>query len=73
MKAFFEGIQSLFEDILFIPFNTLRVLELDNWWAANIVSWILTIIGIVAFIYWMLQLRKFASEEDKSITAHSYL
>lgn len=73
MKAFFEGIQSLFEDILFIPFNTLRVLELDNWWAANIVSWILTIIGIVAFIYWMLQLRKFAKEEDKSITAHSYL
>lgn len=73
MKAFFEGIQSLFEDILFIPFNALRILELDNWWAANIVSWILTIIGIVAFVYWMLQLRKFAKEEDKSITAHSYL
>ena len=73
MKAFFEAIQSLFEDILFIPFNTLRALELDNWWAANIVSWILIIIGIVAFIYWMLQLRKFASEEDKSITSHSYL
>ena len=73
MKAFFEGIQSLFENVLFIPFNALKALELDNWWAANIVSWILTIIGIVAFIYWMLQLRKFAKEEDKSITAHSYL
>jgi hypothetical protein len=51
----------------------LRTLELDNWWLSNIVSWTLAIIGIVAFVYWMLQLRKFDKEEDKTITAHSYL
>ena len=75
MRAFFEGIQSLFEDVLFIPFNALRVLELDNWWSANLVSWIFILIGIAAFIYWLGQLKKFNdnNEEDKSITSHSYL
>jgi hypothetical protein len=35
MKAFFEGIQWLFENIIFIPQNYLRELELENWFAAN--------------------------------------
>ena len=75
MKDFFYAIQELFEGFLFIPFNALKELELDNWWAANIVSWILAAIGLGFFIYWMLQLRKFDknNEEDKSITSHSYL
>lgn len=75
MKAFFEGIQSLFENFLFIPFNALRNLELENWWAANTISWIFILIGIVAFVYWMGQLSKYnkSGEEDKSITSHSYL
>ena len=73
-KGFFEGIQSLAEDILFAPFDALR-LGVDNWWVSNIVSWILFAIGIVAFIYWMGQLKKFNDngEEDKSITSHSFL
>ena len=75
MKDFFYAIQDLFVDVLFLPFDYLRFLELDNWWSANIISWILTVIGLVAFVYWMLQLRKFDknNEEDKSITSHSYL
>ena len=75
MKDFFYAIQDLFVDILFAPFDALRALQLDNWWAANIMSWILTVIGLVAFVYWMLQLKKFDdnNEEDKSITSHSYL
>lgn len=75
MKDFFYAIQDLFVDILFAPFDALRALQLDNWWAANIVSWILTVIGLVAFVYWMLQLKKSDdnNEEDKSITSHSYL
>ena len=75
MKDFFYAIQDLFVDVLFLPLDALRSLELDNWWAANFVSWILTLIGLVAFVYWMLQLRKFDknNEEDKSITSHSYL
>jgi len=75
MKDFFYAIQDLFVDILFAPFDALRALELENWWSANIMSWIFIIIGIVAMTYWMLQLKKFDNnnEEDKSITSHSYL
>ena len=75
MKDFFYAIQDLFVDVLFLPFDALRELELENWWTANIVSWIFIVIGIVAFTYWMLQLKGFndRGEEDKSITSHSYL
>lgn len=75
MKDFFEAIASLFVDILFAPYDALRALELENWWAANFMSWVFIIIGFVAFTYWMLQLKSHAAnnEEDKSITSHSYL
>lgn len=75
MKDFFYAIQDLFVNFLFKPFDWLRTLQLDNWWAANIFSWLFLIIGLVAFVYWMGQLKKFNDngEEDKSITSHSYL
>ncbi len=75
MKDFFYAIQDLFVDILFLPLDGLRDLELDSWWAANAVSWIFMLIGIVAFVYWMKQLKNSNdnNEEDKSITSHSYL
>ena len=75
MKDFFYGIQNLFVDYLFAPFDALRALELESWFAANIMSWIFTAIGMVAFIYWMMQLAKYNAnnEEDKSVSAHSYL
>lgn len=74
-KGIFEGIQSITENVLFVPYNILRTIELDNWWMANIVSWMLMLVGFVAFIYWMGQLKKFNDneEEDKSSTAHSFL
>ena len=74
-KGVFEGIQSITENVLFVPYNILRTIELDNWWMANIVSWMLMLIGFVAFIYWMGQLKKFNDndEEDKSSTSHSFL
>ncbi len=74
-KGVFEGIQSIAEDVLFLPYNMLRSIELDNWWLANIVSWTLMLIGFVAFIYWMGQLKKFNDndEEDKTSTSHSFL
>lgn len=75
MKDFFYAIQDLFVNFLFAPFDALRALELENWFAANTVSWIFIIIGFVAMVYWMLQLRIFDNnnEEDKSISSHSYL
>ncbi|QFZ54422.1 uracil phosphoribosyltransferase [Oceanihabitans sp. IOP_32] len=74
MKDFFNAIEDLF-DVLFIPFDTLAELELENWFAANAVSWLFILIGFAALVYWMLQLKKYSAtdKEDKSITAHSYL
>ena len=74
-KNFWEAIADLFENVLFAPLNALAKLELENWWAANFVSWIFIVIGLVAFVYWMGQLKKFNAnnEEDKSVTSHSYL
>ena len=74
MSDFFYGIQYLFEEILFPPLlDKLRFME--NWWAANTINWIFMIIGFVAFVYWMKQLKIFNdnNEENKDITAHSYL
>lgn len=75
MKDFFYAIQDLFVDVLFAPYDALRALELENWFAANTASWVFIIIGFVAMVYWMMQLRIFDNnnEEDKSISAHSYL
>ena len=75
MKDFFYAIQDLFVDVLFAPYDALRTLELENWFAANSVSWIFLAIGFVAMLYWMKQLKMFNdnNEEDKSISSHSYL
>ncbi|WP_411029411.1 DUF6341 family protein [Spongiimicrobium sp. 3-5] len=73
MTAFFEGIEDLFVNVLFWPYDFFRFME--NWWSSNIFNWIFVIIGFVAMFYWLGQLKKFNDngEEDKSISAHSYL
>ncbi|MGB3342638.1 MAG: uracil phosphoribosyltransferase [Aequorivita sp.] len=67
-RDFWEGIASLFEDTLLVPFQTLYNLELESWLLANIVSWILLLTGAIAFTYWMLQLRKFNDNTDVTYT-----
>lgn len=73
MRAFFEGIEDLFVNVLFWPYDFFRFME--NWWAANTINWLLALIGMVAFVYWMIELKKYndKGEEDKSISSHSYL
>lgn len=75
MKSFFEGIQYLFEEILFIPMNFFAKTELENWWTANLVNWIFTIICCVALVYWLKQLQIFKNnnDDDQDTTAHSFL
>jgi len=75
MKDLFEFIEDFFVNVAFAPFDALRALELENWFFANGINWLFSIICIVAVIYWMLQLKKFDNnnEEDKSISSHSYL
>ena len=73
-KEVFEGIQAFTENILFAPYDALR-LGTDSWAISNVLNWILMIIGFVAFIYWVGQLKKFNknNEEDRSQTSHGYL
>lgn len=73
MSKFFYGIEDLFVNYLFAPYDFFRFLE--NWWTANTINWLFVIIGFVAFSYWMGRLNIFNknNEEDKSISSHSYL
>ena len=75
MKAFFEGIQWLFENIFFALHNFLRELELTSWFGANIINWIM--MGICAYfiVYWckQLSLHQKNGEENQDTTAHSFL
>ena len=74
-KGLFEGIESFFVEVAFAPYDMLRSLELDNWWGANIFSWLFMIIGLAAFVYWMRVLKKVNDNngEDRSQQAHSFL
>ena len=74
-KSFFEAIAYLFEEILLVPFNFLREMQLDSWWFANIVSWIFLFLGVIASIYWIKQFKLFddRGEENKDISSHSFL
>lgn len=75
MKAFFEGIEYLFVNVLFAPLDFLRSLELKSWFAANTINWIFMIICAAAMLYWIKQLRIFdeAGTENQDTTAHSFL
>ncbi|MCL6274293.1 uracil phosphoribosyltransferase [Muricauda sp. 2012CJ35-5] len=73
MSKFFYGIEDLFVNYLFAPYDMFRFME--NWWGSNSINWIFTLIGFVAMVYWMKELKIFNDngEEDKSISSHSYL
>ena len=73
MKSFFYGIEDLFVNGLFAPYDAFRFM--DSWWGSNTINWLFAIIGFVAMVYWMGQLKIFNdnNEEDKSISSHSYL
>ncbi len=75
MKNFFEGIAWLFEEILFIPYNIMREIEVTSWTLSNSVNWIFMIVGFLAMVYWIVQLNIFdkSGEEDKDPSAHSFL
>jgi hypothetical protein len=75
MKAFFESIAYLFEEILFVPLHALREVELTNWVLSNSMNWLFLLIGFSGMIYWLRQLKKFDAnnEEDRDSTSHSFL
>ena len=75
MKNLFEAIASLFENLLFLPYQLLTQLESFSWWLANGMSFVFIAIGSIAAFYWINQLRKFDKngEENKDPSAHSFL
>ena len=75
MKEVFEAIAWLFEEVLFLPYNLFRELELSNWWLANAVNWGFAIVIFSLLVYWTIQLKIFndKGEEDQDTSAHSFL
>jgi hypothetical protein len=75
MKNLFGLIEDLFVNVLFAPLDALRALEPESWTLANFINWGFLLIGTVAMVYWIGQLKKFndANEEDKDPSAHSFL
>ena len=75
MKNFFEAVASLFQDLLFLPYQLLTQLEPSSWWLANGMSFIFLAIGFVAAVYWIKQVRRFdqSGEENTDTSAHSFL
>jgi hypothetical protein len=63
----FRMIGSLFTDVLFIPFNSLRKGDF-NWWSANMINWLFLLVLIVLFAYWMKESKRFLDEgtEDRA-------
>ncbi|APU68079.1 MAG: uracil phosphoribosyltransferase [Christiangramia sp.] len=73
LRDLFEAIAWLFEDVLFIPLDWLRHLQDDSWFLANTLNWIFLIIGILAFGFWLKQLRIFEKEEPEETQPNPYL
>lgn len=75
MKSIFEAIQWLFEAVLFAPHDLMRFTELENWWVANLINWVLWAIICYYIYYWTVQLKIFkdSNEDEQDTTAHSFL
>jgi len=73
-KDLFEAIEFLFVEILFIPFDFIR-LEIANWFIQNGINFIFMAVISAALIYWTLELIKYdkKGEEKKDVSAHSFL
>jgi hypothetical protein len=57
----FRVIGDFFTNVVFAPLDWLRN-DVTSWTAQNTISWILMIICMLAFVYWMGQLKKFKKE-----------
>lgn len=70
----FEAIEFLFVEVLFIPFDFIR-LEISNWMLQNFINFSFIIIISSALVYWTLELVKYDKngDEKKDVTAHSFL
>ena len=70
----FEAIEFLFVEVLFVPFDFIR-LDISSWLIQNMVNFSFMIVIASALIYWTLELVKYdkKGDEKKDVTAHSFL
>lgn len=63
----FRWIGDFFTDILFLPFEYLRLGGLD-WWGANAINWFFLFILLLLLAYWMKESLRFIKEgtEDQA-------
>ena len=75
MIDLFSAIAWLFEELLLVPHQFLTKLELNSWWLANGVNFFFLLVGSIAMVYWVNQLKIFndRGEENKDPSAHSFL
>jgi len=55
---FFRALADFFTNILFVPFDKLRFS--GDWWVSNTLNFLLFVVGLVAFYFWMTQLKKYS-------------
>jgi|AntDeeMinimDraft_4_1070355.scaffolds.fasta_scaffold04918_2 hypothetical protein len=63
MTEFWYFIASIFEDLLFLPFDWLREWQDSTWWGANLLNFGFVLIAAMAFLYWLKQLDSFENED----------
>jgi len=73
MRAFFEGIQWLFVDVLYTPLDLLRALELKTWFGANLLNWVFMAVCAYYVWYWIKQIGITKDKDVQDTTAHSFL
>ena len=73
-KDLFEAIEFLFVEVLFIPFDFIR-LDISSWLVQNGINFTFMLVISAALLYWTLELIKYdkKGEEKKDVTAHSFL
>ena len=74
MKELFEAIEFLFVEILFFPFDFIR-LDITSWIFQNAINFSFIFIISAALVYWTLELVKYDKKEGKEteVAAHSFL
>ena len=73
-KDLFEAIEFLFVEVLFIPFDFIR-LDISSWIIQNALNFTFIIVISAALVYWTFELIKYDKKgnERKDVTAHSFL
>ena len=66
----FNWIGDLFTEVLFLPFNWLRLTiasESNGWWTSNAINWLFLVVLIVLLAYWMKESLRFKKEGTEDI------